>query len=184
YVEGLSEGTTVDNNKDANNRRTFAPFQTKQYEVGAKYQVGTWLNTLAIYQIEKPNTMSLPFSDPQDKNITQITVDGAETRSRGIEWGFSGEVLDGLNLLGNLAYIKAEITKAQINVGNDIYGVPKLTGSLGLDYQVPQIEGLNLTTRATYVGEQYLNSANTLELPSYTVVDIGARYKTVLGGVS
>lgn len=190
YVEGLSEGATVNNNADANNNVTFAPFQTKQYEMGAKYQKGTWLNTLAVYQIDKPSTMVSSYSngDPLSK-ITQITTDGAETRSRGVEWAFSGEIYSGLNLLGSMAYIDAEYIKAAPKQGaavqgNTVYGVPDFTATLGLDYAVPYVQGLNVNARANYVSEQYLNDANTLELPDYTILDLGARYATKLGGVN
>ncbi len=57
YVEGLSEGVTVSDMTyptATNKGETLAPYQTKQYELGTKYQVGSWLNTLALYQIEKP----------------------------------------------------------------------------------------------------------------------------------
>jgi len=142
--------------------------------------------------------MTSDYTDPLDKNITQITTDGAETRSRGIEWAFSGNLTKDLSLMGSLAYIDAEYVKASANVydpatqktprtdisGNAIYGVPDFTASLGLDYAVPYIDGLNVNARASYVSEQYLNDANTLELPDFTIVDIGARYKTKLGGVS
>ena len=190
YVEGLSEGATVDNAKDANNRKSFAPFQTKQYEMGAKYQKGTWLNTLAVYQIDKPGTMVSSYSngDPLSK-ISQITTDDAETRSRGVEWAFSGEIYSGLNLLGSMAYIDAEYIKAAPKQGaavqgNTVYGVPDFTATLGFDYAVPYVQGLNVNARANYVSEQYLNDANTLELPDYTILDLGARYATKLGGVN
>ncbi len=189
YVEGLSEGSTVNNNADANNHVTFAPFQTKQYEVGAKYQRGTWLNTLALYQIEKPSTMTSSYTDAANSNITQITTDDAETRSRGVEWAFSGEIYHGLNVLGSMAYIDAEYTKAAakngVNVqGNTVYGIPDFTATLGLDYAVPYVDGLNVNARANYVSEQYLNDANTLKLPDYTILDVGARYKTKVGGAN
>lgn len=190
YVEGLSEGSTVDStlSNDANAGVTFAPFQTKQYEVGAKYQSGKWLNTLALYQIEKPSTMVMPYSSATNKDINQITTDDAETRSRGVEWAISGEVVHGLNLLANVAYNDAELTKAGIskgvtNQGKSVFGVPEWTASLGLDYAIPFIDGLNVNTRVNYVGKQYMNNANTLELPDFTIVDVGARYKTKLGGV-
>lgn len=186
YVEGLSEGTTVDSTlkKDANKGKTFAPYETKQYEIGAKYQTPNWLNTLAIYQIDKPSVMVSPYTDASDSNITQITTDGAETRSRGIEWSFSGKLTDDLNLLGSLAYIDTEYTKDVSNKGNSIYGVPDFTASLGLDYAIPYVEGLSVNTRVSYVGEQYLNSANTLTLPDFTIWDLGARYTTKIGGVN
>ena len=188
YVEGLSEGSTVNNEADANNNVTFAPFQTKQYEMGAKYQQGTWLNTLSIYQIEKPSTLTTAYQDATNKTLTQITTDGAETRSRGVEWAFSGELRHGLNLMGNVAYSDVELTKASLSKGvsvegNTVFGVPEWTASLGLDYAIPLVDGLNVTARANYVGKQYMNNANTLELPDFTIVDLGARYKTKLGGV-
>jgi len=34
------------------------------------------------------------------------------------------------------------------------------------------------------VSDQYLNDDNSLELPDYTIVDLGARYQTKLGGVN
>ncbi|WP_180121337.1 TonB-dependent siderophore receptor [Acinetobacter sp. YH12086] len=190
YVEGLSEGVTVNNVADANNNVTFAPFQTKQYELGAKYQAGSWLNTFALYQIEKPSTMVSSYSDGQpNSTINQITTDDAETRSRGVEWAFSGEIYTGLNLMGSLAYIDAEYTKAAVkkgvtNQGNSVYGIPDFTATLGLDYAVPYVDGLNVNARANYVSEQYLNETNSLKLPDYTILDLGARYKTNLGGVN
>lgn len=190
YVEGLSEGSTVNNNADANNNVTFAPFQTKQYELGAKYQTGSWLNTFALYQIEKPSTMTSDYSDGvAGSSINQITTDDAETRSRGVEWAFSGEIYTGLNLMGSLAYIDAEYTKAAVksgvtNQGNTVYGIPDFTATLGLDYAVPYVDGLNVNARANYVSEQYLNETNSLKLPDYTILDLGARYKTNLGGVN
>ncbi len=65
-----------------------------------------------------------------------------------------------------------------------IYGIPDFTATLGLDYAVPYVDGLNVNARANYVSEQYLNETNALKLPDYTILDLGARYKTNLGGVN
>lgn len=183
YVEGLSQGSTVTANGDANFGKTFAPFQTKQYEVGAKYQHGSWLHTLAAYQIEKPSTMVEQLND-NTEGFTQITTDGAETTSQGIEYGFSGNVTDDVIIWGNLAYIDVEYSKntnAQI-VGNTVEGQPEFTAGLGVEYKLP-VEGLSVNARGNYVDSQYLNNTNTLELPDYTLLDIGAKYTTNLGGV-
>lgn len=192
YVEGLSAGSTINNVKDANNGKTFEPYTTKQYEIGTKFQNKDWLHTLAIYQIERPTlAVDTTYRDANNKNITQISTEGGKTRNRGVEWGFSGVVTPQLNVLGNLAYIDSEVTKSPptanpaLNLkGKQVVGLPKFTGSLGLDYAVPQVNGLNLTTRASYISKQYLNGINTLELPNYTLWDVGARYKTRLGGVN
>lgn len=183
YVEGLSQGSTVNEPKDVNNGTTFAPFQTKQYELGAKYQHGSWLHTIAAYQIEKPSTIVETFAAPLD-GYTQITTDGGETKSKGIEYGFSGNVTDDVIVWGNLAYIDVEYTKntnAQI-VGNTVEGQPEFTAGLGIEYKLP-VEGLSVNARSNYVDSQYLNNTNSLELPDYTLLDIGAKYTTNLGGV-
>ena len=182
YVEGLSQGSTVNNAADANDGKTFAPFQTKQYEVGAKYQHGSWLHTVAAYQIEKPSTITQTLIGNPD--YTQITTDGGETKSKGVEYGFSGNVTDDVIIWGNLAYIDAEYTKnttANI-VGKTVEGQPEFTAGLGVEYKLP-VDGFSVNARGTYVDSQYLNNTNTLELPDYTLLDIGAKYTTNLGGV-
>ena len=187
YVEGLSEGKTVDSTlNDVNKGKTFAPYQTKQYEVGTKYQTGSWLNTLALYQIEKPDTMVTVFAQADVNGNTQITTDDAKTRSRGIELSTAGQLTEDLSLMANLAYIDAEYVKSGTasQVGNTVIGTPDFTAGLGLDYKIPVVEGLSVNGRASYVSEQYLDSTNKLELPDYTILDVGARYKTKLGGVN
>ena len=187
YVEGLSQGSTVDNAADANNGTTFAPFQTKQYEVGAKYQEGSWLHTLAAYQIDKPGTITTYY--PTTVNgISQITTDGSKTKSKGMEYGFSGNVTDDVIVWGNLAYIDVKYTKGisstKVDIsGKTVEGQPEWTAGLGVEYKLPVVDGLSVNARGTYVDSQYLNNTNTLELPSYSLFDIGAKYKTNVGGV-
>ena len=190
YVEGLSQGNTVTTQADANYGKTFAPFQTKQYEVGAKYQKGSWLHTLAAYQIDKPNTITINY--PTTVNgVSQITTDGGKTKSKGVEYGFSGNVTDDVIVWGNLAYIDVKYTKGSAVVnniltnitGNTVEGQPEWTAGLGIEYKLPVVDGLSVNARGTYVDSQYLDNINTLELPSYTVFDLGAKYKTNVGGV-
>ncbi|ENU39552.1 TonB-dependent receptor [Acinetobacter johnsonii] len=181
YVEGLSEGVTVSDityPTATNQGTTFAPYQTKQYELGTKYQIGSWLNTLALYQIEKPEVY-------QD-TISKAVKDDAETRSRGIELSTAGQLTEDLSLMANLAYIDAEYVKSGTasQVGNTVIGTPDFTAGLGLDYKIPVVEGLSVNGRASYISEQYLDTTNKLELPDYTIVDLGAKYATKIGGVN
>ena len=181
YVEGLSEGVTVSDityPTATNKGETLAPYQTKQYELGTKYQVGSWLNTLALYQIEKPEVY-------QD-TVTKAVKDDAETRSRGIEFSTAGQLTEDLSLMANLAYIDAEYVKSGTasQVGNTVIGTPDFTAGLGLDYKIPVVEGMSVNARASYVSEQYLNTDNSLELPDYTILDLGAKYATKIGGVN
>ena len=186
YVEGLSQGSTVNNELDANYGKTFAPFQTKQYEVGTKYQHGSWLHTLAAYQIDKPSTIT-EFYATKVNGASQITTDGGETTSKGVEYGFSGNVTDDVIVWGNLAYIDVEYKKGmsgKVDIsGNTVEGQPEFTAGLGVEYKLPYVDGLSFNARGTYVDSQYLNNTNTLELPDYTLLDLGAKYTANIGGV-
>ena len=184
YVEGLSKGNPVTEPKDENYGHVFPPFQTKQYEIGAKYQHGSWLHTLAAYQIDKPSTLTSPYTNPNNSNITQITTDGAETSSKGIEYGFSGNAIDDLIVWGNVAYLDAKYKKhttANLN-GNKVQGQPEFTAGLGVEYKLP-VDGFSVNARGTYVDNQYVDTANTLEIPDYSLLDVGAKYMVNLGGV-
>lgn len=181
YVEGLSEGVTVSAltyPTATNQGETFEPYQTKQYELGSKFQVGSWMNTLALYQIEKPEV----YLD----TVTKAVKDDAQTRSRGVELSTAGNITDDLSLLANLAYTDAEYTKSGTanKTGKTVYGVPDFTAGLSLDYKIPQVEGLSVNGRATYVSKQYLTSDNKYEIPDFTIVDLGAKYATKIGGVA
>lgn len=180
YVEGLSEGVTVSDITypiAINKGETFSPFQTKQYELGTKYQVGSWLNTVALFQIEKPDI----YLD----TTTSAVKDDAQTRSRGIELSTSGNATDHLNLMANIAYIDAKYAKSGTPalVDKTVYGIPDFTAGLMLDYAIAYVDGLSTNVGITYVSKQYLNNTNTLELPDYTILDLGAKYKVKLGGV-
>lgn len=182
YIEGLSQGKQVTDENDVNYGQVFKPYLTKQYEVGAKYEQGSWLNTLSFFQIEKPDTLTQSFG------TQTITTDDAEIKSKGIEWAFSGAIYKGLNVMGNVVYTNTEYTKAfsakKVDLsGNDYYGTPDWTATINLDYDIPFVDGLNINTRVNYVGKQYVDSSNQLQLPDFATVDLGARYKTHLAGL-
>ncbi|MFT4020148.1 MAG: TonB-dependent siderophore receptor [Acinetobacter sp.] len=176
YVEGLTQGDTVSSTY-ANSGENLKPYKTTQYEVGAKYQQGSWLNTLAVYQIEKAASIAETRTGG-----TYLTQNGQQ-RSRGVEWVFTGNLTDDLSILGSLAYIDAKYTKNATVQGNTVIGVPDFTAGATLTYDIPLIEGLSVNTHTTYVGKQYVNQANTIKLPDYTLVDLGAKYVTRISGI-
>ena len=53
YVEGLSAGTTV-KAPYANESETFAPYKSRQMEVGVKWVSGSLTQTVSLFQISKP----------------------------------------------------------------------------------------------------------------------------------
>jgi iron complex outermembrane receptor protein len=156
----------------------FAPVRTKQYEVGAKLTVGPINASLAAFQIDKPITGA----------VASTTVPGAviygnfgEQRNRGIEFSVDGEVAQGLRVIAGGSVISAKYHRSLVGfTGNKYPGVPDLLLNANVEWDLPFVPGLTLVGRGTYTGDQAANDANTLELPSWTRFDVGARVVTAV----
>ena len=166
YIEGLSKGATAPMTA-ANSLEVFAPYKSKQKEVGVKVDLGDFTHTLSLYQIERPNS----YTDP----VTNIFSFGGEQRNRGIEWGFFGSPLQDVRLMGGVAHVDPKITAGN-NKGKTATGLPKLQGKLGVEWDTPVVHGLTLTANATSVSKQYIDPTNTQSIAGYTLYDLGSRY--------
>ncbi|MCX2546732.1 TonB-dependent siderophore receptor [Pseudomonas sp. COW5] len=174
YVEGLSKGDIAPGTA-ANSGETFAPYKSKQHEVGVKYEHGTFMTTLALFQIEKPS------GEIGAGNVFSVQ---AEQRNRGVELSMFGEVAPGTRLMGGVTLLDGELTDSATaaNRGNKPVGVPDVQANLWAEWDTPWVEGFTLTGGAIYTDSQYVNQANTQELPSWTRIDAGARYATKIEG--
>jgi iron complex outermembrane receptor protein len=174
YVEGLSKGDIAPGTA-ANSGETFAPYKSKQHEIGVKYEHGTFMTTLALFQIEKPS------GEIGAGNVFSVQ---AEQRNRGVELSMFGEVAPGTRLMGGVTVLDGELTDSATaaNRGNKPVGVPDVQANLWAEWDTPWVEGFTLTGGAIYTDSQYVNQANTQELPSWTRVDAGARYATKIEG--
>ena len=89
-----------------------------------------------------------------------------------------------MRVLGGVTFLDTQ----QKDTGNDategkqVIGAAKHLLNLGLEYDLPQLDGLTLTGDVIHTGKRYANDANTLKVDGYTTVDLGARYKTQLAG--
>ena len=151
------------------------PERSKQYEVGVKYDNGKYGASLAAFQIEKPETFT---------NSAGFFVADGTQRHRGIEASVFGEPYKGVRLIAGATYINATQlnTESGATDGKRPIGVPSFLFNLGAEYDVPMVNGLTLTARWTHTGPQYLNTTNTLSIPTWDTVDLGARYAAVLFG--
>lgn len=176
YIEGLSKGATAPMTA-ANAGDVFAPYKSKQKEVGLKLDLGDFTHTLSLYEIKRPSS----YTDPN----TNVFSFGGEQRNRGIEWGFFGSPLNDVRLMGGVAYVDPKLTKTAggINQGKTATSLPKLQGKLGVEWDTPVIDGLTLTANATSVSKQYINADNSQSIPGYTIFDVGTRYTTHLASL-
>jgi iron complex outermembrane receptor protein len=174
YVEGLSKGDIAPGTA-ANAGETFAPYESKQHEIGVKYEHGTFMTSLALFQIEKPS------GEVGADNVFSVQ---AEQRNRGVELSMFGEVAPGTRLMGGVTVLDGELTDSatKANRGNKPVGVPDVQANLWAEWDTPWLEGFTLTGGAIYTDSQYINQANTQQLDAWTRVDAGARYATRIEG--
>lgn len=172
YIEGLSPGAIAPIGT-TNAGTIFSPYKTKQYEVGTKLDWGRFATTVSVFQIERPSATTF-------NNV--FSVNG-EQRNRGVELNVFGEVAKHVRLIGGAAYTQGKLTRAAggVNEGNDAVAVPRWQANLGIDWDNVFTPGLGLNARVVYTGDQYVDSANNLEIPSWTRFDLGARYQTRIG---
>lgn len=170
YIEGLSKGAIAPITAP-NAGQVFAPYKSKQREVGIKLDLGDFAHTLSLYQIERPSS----FTDP----VTKVFSFGGEQRNRGLEWSFFGTPLSDVRLMGGVARLDPKVTKTEnpAEEGKTATGQPKLQGKLGVEWDTPLLDGLTLTANATAVSKQYISDDNSQSIPGYTIYDVGARYR-------
>lgn len=172
-TEGLSKGDVAPESS-MNAGEVFAPYKTKQYEIGAKYDFGSVTSTVSVFQIEKPSYQT----------VNNISSASGEQRNRGVEWNVFGQLTPEIRLLGGVMFLDADLTKTsdRSTKGNTPIGVAERQANLSTEWDMPMLRGLTWTANVIYTGKQYVNQANTQTLPSWTRLDLGARYKTVLAG--
>jgi len=175
YIEGLSQGATAPMTA-ANAGEVFAPYKTKQKEVGIKVDFGEFAHTVSLFETTRPSS----YTDP----VTNVFSFGGEQRNRGFEWSFWGAPQRGVRLMGGIAYTEPKLTQTagSINQGKVATGVPKLQGKLGAEWDVPAIPGLTVTGNATAVSKQYVSADNGLWAAGRVTYDLGARYATKISG--
>lgn len=175
YSEGLSQGATAPNTAPVNRGEHLAPFVSKQYEAGVKYNAGTFGLTAAVFQISLPSTYTTTAG--------RFVADG-EQRNRGLELSTFGQPLSGVRLLGGVTFIDPEQTNTLNGVtdGKDAVGVPRVNVVINGEYDIFAIPGLTLTGRVTAFGEAQADVGNTQSIPGWTRLDAGARYVTEVSG--
>lgn len=173
HIEGLSKGDTAPAGT-SNAGEVFAPYKTKQNEVGVKVDHGRLATTLSAFEITKPSGQTTGGV---------FAIDG-EQRNRGLEISLFGEVTPAVRVVGGVTLLDAKLTKTNsaATVGKTAVGAPERMANLGLEWDIPLLPGLTLTGNVVHTGKQYVDRANTLSLPSWTTLDLGARYRTQVAG--
>nr|WP_031554036.1 TonB-dependent siderophore receptor [Parvularcula oceani] len=172
YAESLQPGQIAPANSGGtpvlNAGEVLAPFRGEQIEAGLKYDGGSFGGTLSVFEIEQPSAIV----------VDQVFTDAGAQESRGIELTVFGELGEQVRLLGGATLLDAEYARTDggLNEGNTPIGIPDLQINLNAEWDIPALPGLTVDGRIAHTSEQYIDAANTGEIPSWTRLDLGARY--------
>ncbi|MDB5654048.1 MAG: TonB-dependent receptor [Tardiphaga sp.] len=150
----------------------------KQAEIGVKQSFwggrGEW--TLAGYQIVKNNLLT-----PDPNNLTQVIQVGQQS-SVGVEASIGLALDDGWRVDANTAFLRAkydsfvqDVGGVAVNfAGNVPVNVPQNVSNVWATWAFAPNWSANAGVQI--VGKTFADSANTLEMPSYTLVNAGLQW--------
>ena len=182
------------------------PRVSRQFEVGVRKNWGNFVTTLNAFQIKRPGywrgqtttktingvtTTTLTYGNNSDfaryKALGGAAGDeqGME-RSRGIEFNTYANLLNNtLRPTLGLMYLQSTVKDYPNSRDMLVNGVqvanPRVIAKAGVEWDTPFAKGLTLNGNVSYFGKSYQDTQKQYAFPSYTLVDVGARYKTKLG---
>ncbi|ARU88241.1 TonB-dependent siderophore receptor [Pseudomonas sp. M30-35] len=176
YSESFNPNAYAD--QDGN---PLAPTEGKQWEFGLKFQPnGTEdLYTAALFHIDQENLATKAADEDFYRPVGAV-------RSQGLELEARLQLTDAVRLLSSYTYTDIEYSKSIIstvdptldNKGNSPTQAAEHMASMWLDYSflVGSLNGLKVGAGVRYVGDSWADAENTLEVPSYTLVDASVGY--------
>ena len=189
---------------DGGNTTMSKPRVSRQFEVGVRKNWGNFVTTLNAFQIKRPGywrgqtttnaktkKKTLTYGNNTDfaRYKAQGGIAGDEQgieRNRGIEFNAYANLLNKtLRPTFGVMYLQSTVKDYPNSRDMLVNGVqvanPRVIAKAGLEWDTPFAKGLTLNSNVSYFGKSYQDTQKQYAFPSYTLVDVGARYKTKLG---
>ena len=168
------------------------PRVSRQFEVGVRKNWGDFVTTLNAFQIKRPGywlgktTSGTDFATRKNAGLAYSGSEQGMERSRGIEFNTYANLLNKtLRPSFGLMYLQSTVKDYPNYADNLVNGVqvanPRVIAKAGVEWDTPFAKGLTLNGNVSYFGKSYQDTQKQYAFPSYTLVDVGARYKTKLG---
>ena len=151
---------------------TASPESGRQLEAGVKWEANEdLLLTAAVFDIRR-------------NSITQSVIGGiarqlGEVRSRGVELEARGKLTDALRIEAELTKLDVEILSDPNTavIGKTPYSTPDATAAVRISWTPVQAPDWTLVGGLRWTGKSWADNENTLRVPDYTVLDLGANYR-------
>ncbi len=168
------------------------PRVSRQFEVGVRKNWGDFVTTLNAFQIKRPGywrgntTSGTDFAARKNAGLAYSGSEQGIERSRGIEFNTYANLLNKtLRPTFGLMYLQSTVKDYPNFADNLVNGVqvanPRVIAKAGIEWDTPFAKGLTLNGNVSYFGKSYQDTQKQYAFPSYTLVDVGARYKAKLG---
>lgn len=178
YARATTRGTPISGGYD-NDGNILDGVKVTQKELGVKYKWDKMYAAISYFDTNQPNSIEVPTATGKI-----LTMDG-ENRYKGIDFNLTGQISEKWNVFGGFEYLNAKQQKTQDGLKD---GLPtdssaKWSAVLGLEY-MPSADW-SISGRMNYVGKGVINNNKNqqLDVPSSTVFDLFAKYKTSWGNV-
>ena len=162
----------------SNDGATLEPSKSKQVEFGVKADVTRELQvSAALFDIRR---------DLEYTNAGNTFVQNGKARNRGLEVSIQGRATPDLTLGFSAAALNTSQHDTDLpNMeGKRVPNVAAFKSSLHVDYAVPHMAGLKLNSTWRYSGKKAFDKENSVTVPSYHVIDLGAAYATRIAGTA
>lgn len=175
YTRGLEENGIAPN--DAVNRNQALPaIESKQMDAGLRWSLSSELSFIAgVFNVEKPYFST----DAQGVFTTLGTV-----RHRGVELSLAGAPTETLTVVAGAVLMEPRVKGAAVDngsVGDKPVGQTDRNLQVDVEYRAPFLPGWSFDTALTHYGARTASLDSRNEIPSYTVMNLGARYRFNLG---
>jgi catecholate siderophore receptor len=156
------------------NNPSIEPQLSENFEIGTKWDfAGSRLSlNSAIFRTENKNviytvdaTAVPPVFNQDDSQLV-----------KGVTVGALGRITDRWEVLANIGYLDSSLnTQGEVNNGNQLVLTPEFSSSVWTTYGWPM--GVRIGGGIRQTSDVFINAANTIKSPGYTLVDALAEYE-------
>jgi iron complex outermembrane receptor protein len=167
-----------------NANQFLAPFNTRQTEIGAKFEPGqrillstAFFRMTAPFLYPKVIQAADSFCPSGSAGDPCFESEGRETHT-GIELNAEGKAANWLRLTGSAAALRAisNNTGTPAYDNKQVLNVPHLHTNLFADLALPRLHGLHLMPGWSYSARKEATRDDTVSIPSANIFNLGARY--------
>jgi len=175
YTRGLEENGIAPN--DAVNRNEALPaIRSRQMDAGVRWSIAPELNFSAgLFNVEKPY-----FTTDENGVFTAL----GKVRHRGVELSFTGSPTETLSVVAGAVLMRPRVTGEAVesgSVGDKPVGQTDRTLQVDVEYRPPFLAGFSFDVAMTNYGDRTASRDGVNEVPGYTLIDVGARYRFKMG---